>query len=389
MNLTVSTIAALKLEPGEVDRIWFDNALPGFGYRLRASGVATWIYQYKGAGRKTRRLTLGRATAIKPAKAREEASELYAKVRLGGDPLREKHSQRAKDAQTFAALSERYLAVQQNSLRPRSFAEVRRHIQKHAVRLQNLPVDTVDRRIIAELLSSIESNAGAVTANRAASSLSAMYGWAMREGLVDANPVIHTNRRPEKSRERVLGDAELATIWRALGDGAYDAIVKLLTLSGQRVSEIAGLRWSEVNLSTRTISLPGERTKNHRPHDVPISETMLAILQAQPKRGELVFGRGAGPFGAMGQGKAALDGRLIQQTGIAIPSWTHHDLRRTAATRMADIGVPPHIIEAVLNHVSGHKGGVAGIYNRSVYAAEKADALARWDDHIRLIAAHR
>jgi integrase len=91
----------------------------------------------------------------------------------------------------------------------------------------------------------------------------------------------------------------------------------------------------------------------------------------------------------MGQGKAALDGRIAELNSKSIPPWVHHDLRRTAATRMADIGVQPHIIEAVLNHVSGHKGGVAGIYNRSTYAAEKADALKRWDDHIRAITAAR
>jgi integrase len=110
-----------------------------------------------------------------------------------------------------------------------------------------------------------------------------------------------------------------------------------------------------------------------------MSPTVVALLQARPRtEREPVFGRRSGPFWGWSAAKTALDAR----TG-PLKHWTLHDLRRTAATDMADIGIQPHIIEAVLNHVSGHKGGVAGIYNRSAYTAEKAQALARWDEHLR------
>jgi integrase len=262
-----------------------------------------------------------------------------------------------------------------------------RHLRVHAAPLHGLSVDTIDQRAIAERLGAIEKNSGAVTANRVASSLSAMFAWAMREGRVAANPAASVHKRQERPRERVLNDVELALIWHALGDDQYGVIVKLLMLSGQRLSEIAALRWDECDFVRNIISLPASRTKNHRPHDIPLTPTMKALLQAQPKREgrATVFGRGDG-YKALGHGKQALDVRIAGLNGNKpIPAWTHHDLRRTAATGMSNIGVQPHVVEAVLNHVSGHKGGVAGIYNKASYFAEKADALARWDGHVRAI----
>jgi len=131
--------------------------------------------------------------------------------------------------------------------------------------------------------------------------------------------------------------------------------------------------------STRAlIALPGRRTKNGRPHDVPLSRAALEALSGHPRRDDrdLVFGEGEGSFSGWSKAKTALDERC------RVKDWTLHDLRRTAATRMADLGVQPHVIEAVLNHVSGHKAGVAGIYNRSTYAAEKRAALDLWANHL-------
>jgi integrase len=319
---------------------------------------------------------IGRASAIKVARAREIASELHAKVRLGGDPAGEKRVQIERASHTFGALAEKYLAQQRTELRPGSYLEVARHLGMHSKPLRALSVDSVDQRTIAERLSAIERNSGAVTSNRVRASLSAMFAWAMREGLAPANPVISTNKRQEKARERVLTDDELRQIWLALGGDHHATIVKLLMLTAQRASEITGLRWEEVDFGRGVISLPGSRTKNGRPHEIPMSPTVRGLLEAQPRRRDLVFGIRGGPFSRLSHGKAALDARLV------LSHWTHHDLRRTAATRMADIGIQPHVIEAVLNHVSGHKGGIAGIYNRASYAAEKAAALTRWDTHV-------
>jgi integrase len=372
MRLTTAALGNLKLDGGATDKIIFDDEVPGFGIRIRASGAQTWIFQYKIAG-KTRRLVLGQVSAIKLAKARETAGDLHAQVRLGGDPASEKRQKVQRALDTFGSLAERFL--EQYRARPRTKNEVNRHIRKYAAPLHAAPVDAITLREAAGLLAKVEKASGAVTANRVRASLSTCFSWALREGLALSNPIANTNKREERPRDRVLSNDELHRIWNATGGGAYGTIVKLLLLTGQRRSEIAELRWSEVNLERRAINLPAERTKNKRPHVVPLASTAHALLNER-------FRGGVGAifeFTAWAYSKDLLD----KHSGVN--DWVIHDLRRTVATGMADIGIPPHVIEAVLNHVSGHKGGVAGIYNRSSYAKEKAEALARWDEHLRSV----
>ncbi len=385
MKLTAQSATGLTLNPDESDRIWFDDSVAGFGLRVRQSGARSWIFQYK-IGRTTRRLVIGQASAIKVGRAREIASEHHAKVRLGGDPVAEKRTRVERASHTFGALVHRYLGQQKTELRPGSFREVNRHLEAHGKPLHGLPVDSIDKRTIADRLNSIEKGSGAVTANRVRASMSAMFAWGMREGLVLANPVMLTNSRQEKPRERVLSDTELRLVWQSLEeDHQYNTILKLLVLTAQRLSEIAALRWNEIDFDRGVISLPGSRTKNGRPHEIPMAAAVRELLQSQPRTEgrDLVFGKGVGPFSGFAACKKALDASIAERNGgKALALWVHHDLRRSAATRMADIGVPPHVVEAVLNHASGHKGGIAGIYNRASYAAEKAQALARWDEHV-------
>ena len=349
MRLTAATIDGLKLDTGVADKIVFDADVPGFGIRIRASGARTWVYQYKIGGR-TRRLVLGQVSAITPAKAREIAAELHAKVRLGGDPASERREKVQRALDTFRALTERFL--EQYRARPRSKNEVVRHLRKYAAPLHPMPLGAITLRDVAALLTKIDKASGAPTANRVRSSLSACFSWAMREGLAPSNPIANTNRREEQTRDRVLSNDELRRIWNAAGEDAYGTIVKLLILTGQRRSEIGELRWSEVGADA--ITLPGERTKNKRPHVVPLAPTARALLMAQSPTDDLVF-----QITSWSLHKSALD----QRSGVS--DWVFHDIRRTVATGMADIGIAPHIIEQILNHQSGHKGGVAGIYNRS------------------------
>jgi integrase len=179
----------------------------------------------------------------------------------------------------------------------------------------------------------------------------------------------------------VLSDDELKAIWNATaGDDNYSIIMRLLLLSGQRRDEIGALRWSEV-LEDR-IQLPGSRTKNGRAHSIPLTTTMQNILAARTRDDEFVFGARKGQsFRGWGSSKAKLDQR-IRAAGVELAHWTQHDLRRTVATWMAESGIAPHIIEAILNHVSGHKGGVAGVYNRASYEPQKRAALEKWGNHI-------
>jgi integrase len=333
-------------------------------------------------------MVLGRATAIKAEKARAIAGEYHEQVGKGRDPAGEKAVRKVQAADTLDELVRRYLEVKKDELRPRSYAEVARHLDVYAKPLHRLPLTSIDRTIIKDHLDQIARDSGSVTANRARASMSAMFVWGMTEGLADKNPVISTRKREEKSRDRVLSDAELKAIWISADDDHYGAIIKLLMLSGQRANEIAGLQWSEIDFDRGVILLPAERTKNGRAHQVPMSSTMVAILEAHPKTEErdLVFGYGTGPFSGWSKSKETLDAAVGDKIAA---HWVPHDLRRTWATRMADLGVQPHVIEAVLNHVSGHRAGVAGIYNRAMYAKEKAEALTLWADHIAAVLAGR
>jgi integrase len=216
-----------------------------------------------------------------------------------------------------------------------------------------------------------------VQANRVRSSLAAFFAWAIREGLADSNPVAGTNRQAERSRDRVLSLDEIKTIWSALGDDDYGAAVKLLILTGQRATEVGSLTWSEV--IGDEIVLAAARTKNKRRHVVPLSPAAKAILNARARGAdrEHVFARRHGqPLKAWSSFKEALDRRLD------LAPWTHHDLRRSAVTHMAELGIAPSVIEAVINHASGHKAGVAGIYNRSTLEPQKRQALTTWAEHV-------
>jgi integrase len=229
----------------------------------------------------------------------------------------------------------------------------------------------------------IAKKRGKVAADRGRSSLSAFYTWCIGAGIANDNPVSGTFKHSEdKSRERVLTDAELVKIWNAAPANDYGRIVKLLMLTAQRRDEIGELKWAEISDEGDMISLPSSRTKNNRPHNIPLSpqaRTLLGALEIDGR--DNVFGRGQNGYSGFSRSKEDLD------EACGVTGWTLHDLRRTAATRMSDLGVQPHIVEAVLNHVSGHKAGVAGIYNRSTYAAEKRAALDLWGNHIRILLA--
>jgi hypothetical protein len=215
MRLTATEIRKLGLKDGSAEAIVFDDDVPGFGVRLRAAGSKTYVFQYK-TGSKQRRLTLGTVTALDLGKARDTARDLYAKVRLGGDPAGEKADARLKAAETFVAVAAVYLRHQQAKLRPRSFAQVQRHLNLYAKPLHGLQLEKITKRDIAACIAAVRMNSGLVTGNRARATLSAFFTWAMGEGLAEANPVVGTNRSEEKSRERVLDPAELRLIWNAL-----------------------------------------------------------------------------------------------------------------------------------------------------------------------------
>ena len=392
MKLDSKTVAALKLSD-KSDQIFFDDQLPGFGFRLRrgAGGKInkSWIVQYRRASG-TRRVLIGNADVISAEAARAAAKKILAQAALGGDPQADRADRRAKDQLAVRSVVADYLEAKKNDVRPRTLVEATRYLSTGAYfrPLHAMPIDTVKRKDIASCLVAITRKNGSVTAARARASLSAFFTWAMQAGLTETNPVIGAIQpKDSKGRSRVLSDAELAALWHASGDDEYGRIIRLLILTGARRAEIGGLRWSELDADSGTWTLPSERSKNKHAHTLPLPAAAWNIIKAVPRLAhrDQLFGVSAEEgFTDWGKDKIALDDRLL---GKMTEPWTIHDIRRTVATRMADLGVQPHIIEAVLNHRSGYKGGISGIYNRSSYDREVRAVLALWSDHIRALVA--
>jgi integrase len=381
MKLTKAAIAGLTLPAARSEKTYWDDDIPLFGVRLRKGGSKGWVFWYRLGGRASslRKIGLGATSAVSAAEARAEAARLYAKVRLGQDPAGEKAESVVRASETFESVLKIFLARQAERLKPRSYVGVEYHLRVQSKLFHRLPLAHIDRRSIARLLAEIGVSSGPFAANRLRSDLHTFFAWAMRDGWVDANPVANTNRHEEGgSRERVLTSDELRAIWTATAGGdQYSAVVRLLLLLACRRDEVGSLQWPEIDFDQAMISLPGERTKNSKPFDIPLTAAALAILEAQPRRDRaFVFGRGQGGFSGWSKSKTELDQRAN------ITPWRLHDLRRTASTVMHELGVQPHIVEAVLNHISGHKGGVSGVYNKAAYRAEKAAALALWAEHV-------
>jgi integrase len=386
MKITAKAVATLTAPPeGKTDVIYFDEGMPGFGLRVRWNGGEVrrnYVAQYRTHGR-TRRVLIGSAETVTAEQARTKAKGILAQAALGGDPQAAKQEKRDRDETTLRAVIREFLAAK-NDRRPRTKVELERYLagDLYLKPLHHLSIDAITRKDIAARLLTIEREHTRAVAWHVRSKLSGLFSWAMQMGLAQTNPVVGTaNPKLSPGRERVLDDDELAEVWRACGEDDAGWITKLLILTGCRRSEIGGLRWSELDRERETWTLPATRAKNHRAHTLPLPPAawrIIEVVQSRHGRDQLFGGRSTAGFTLWDHAKRALDERL----GDKVRPWTYHDLRRTVATRMADIGVPPHIIEAALNHVSGHRSGVAGIYNRSTYEREIRNALATWAEHV-------
>lgn len=395
MRLTRANISRFQLPPGRADALLFDDDLPGFGLRVNAGGRKTWVAQFR-IGGKQRRVALGTLDTVEPDEARKRAKAALGKVALGIDPASEKRTAQEQAAATFAAALPRYFAYAEARQRAGHHSETKRYLEKLWAPLAELPVEKITRATVSKRLGEIAKKHGPFASNRARAALSAFYTWALGEGVALANPVIGTHKATEEiARDRVLTEGELKAVWQNAAPADFRDIVQLLILTGARREEVGAMRWSEIGSELWTIA--GERSKNGKAHDVPLSAQARAILDGRTRQDgrDLVFGSGAGPYQGWSNAKERLD---LAMRGPATPAdeapypvlpWRIHDIRRTVATRMADLGVLPHVVEAILNHVSGHKAGVAGIYNRSSYAAEKKAALTLWGDHVASLVQHK
>jgi integrase len=379
MRLTKDAVTALALPPGKADHIAWDDVLPGFGVRLRGKSKS-WVAQYR-IGAQQRRESLGDVRKVSLDDARKIARQRFAQVELGVDPAAERAQARAQ-ALTLGVVIGRYLDAKRDVLRPNTFKAAERYFAEHWKPLHGRPLDAIKRADVAARLQELVKAYGRTSAARARDNLSALYGWSMREGLCESNPVMATNDPTQglQARDRVLGDDEIRVLWNACRDDDFGRIVQLLLLSGCRREEIGGLKWSEVNFDTGIMTIPGTRTKNRRTLELPLPGSAIEMLGSVPRNGEFVFGRREGiSYSGWSAGKLRLDSRIVMTTGNPLAAWVLHDLRRTMRTGLGKLGVAPHIAELAINHV---KGGVEAIYDRHRYQREIGAALARWANHV-------
>jgi integrase len=376
MKLTRNSVTTLATD--KPDHVLWDDSLPGFGVRLRG-GNRTWLIQYRIASQQ-RRESLGDIRRVTLEDARRIARQRFAQIELGVDPGAEKAKVMAAAATarlTLSAVSARYLDAKRGVLRPSSHRDAARYFATHWAPLRDRPIEAITRADVASGLQEIAKASGRVAAARARANLSALFSWALKEGLTETNPVVATNDPSAgiKPRERVLADHELATIWNAAGDDDFGRIVKLLILTGCRRQEIGGLKWDDINFDTGVMTISSERTKNGRALELALPPVALDFLRSTPRRRDYVFGDVGAGFSSWSNSTAA----LRQRIAAPLAPWTLHDLRRTFRTGVGRLGVPPHIAELLINHA---QGGVQAVYDKHKYQREMKAALAIWADHV-------
>jgi integrase len=315
------------------------------------------------------------------------AKQLHARVALGHDPQDDKRRAQTASVNTVEALVADYLSDCEATLRPRSYAETKRYLTRDWKPLHVHPVHSIVRGDVADRLRAIARSVGKVAADRARAALSAMFAWAIREGRAEMNPVQGTRVQAGKvERDRVMTDAELVEIWQACGDSCYGRIVRLLMLVPARREEIGGMQWAEIDTAGQRWLLPAARSKNHRPVVTPFPDLAWSLVELQRGVGgdKAIFSQSLSGFSGWSGCKSRLDktissNRLARGQTEEMPGWRLHDLRRTIATRLSEMGTAPHIVAELLGHVGHHKSGVAGVYNRARYDRDKLDALISWE----------
>ena len=383
MKLDTKTVAALDLA-GKRDAIFFDKELPGFGLRLRASGDRvrrSWIAQYRSAGR-TRRVLIGSAEKVAPPDARRAARKVLAQVELGGDPQGTKVQTRQEATRSVRSIVDTYLDAKRGELRPVSLRITKLYLTGPYFRsLHPLAIGNVTRADVAAAVRAIVSKHSATTAAAARRALSAFFSWAIAEGLLGngANPVDGSfspdgpaaRDRPPPTPSSLPSGVVRGR--RSRPDRAASDPARQPAPGGWRpAAERARPRRGHVGAAGNSVQ---EQALAHS----HAAGGGMDIIRSVPlsARDHIVGDRAGGGCTNWSTGKQRLDHRLA-----GVKPWRVHDIRRTVATGMADIGIEPHHIEACLNHFGGHRRGVAGTYNRSGYERAVAAALARWADHV-------
>jgi integrase len=381
LRLTKSVIDDLAVL--SKDTVYWDAGLPGFGVKVTPKGRKVFIVMYRlaGAGSRLRKYTIGPYGRITLPMARAQAQKIFAARLDGRDPAEEKkQSRRRLVVDRIDDLIERF--IQEHVSRVGTSKRLTNLLRRDVIPYWGTKsIHEIKKRDVSDLVSLIAQR-NAHASHRLLKTLKTFFKWCVGRAVIDFSSAegLSSGYR-ETSRDRVLTDQELAAI--ILGarqmPHPYGGIVEFLALTGQRREEVAQLKRDELDENSRTWAIPGSRTKNKKAHIVHLSELAWRVVAKTPE-GDLVFGTSRGKrFQAFGKGKRALD-KLSRING-----WRLHDLRRTIVSGMARLGVPPHVADKILNHQAGTISGVAAVYQRHDFLAERKEALDRWGAHVEHI----
>lgn len=407
MKLTALAVARLPLpEKGQVE--YFDAAMPAFGVRVSVAGSRSYFVITRLHGKKIR-LTIGHAKVMEDGPgitlkdAREKAGEWTELTARGIDPREQKAQQKEADTQrtaaTFAAVAERFM---RQHAEPHLATATQKDYRLalfggYTTGWKDKPITSITRADVRAVLDTMIEKGSPKGANKMLAYLSKFFNWCAERDLLEVPPTDRIKPPSPKSiGERTLNEAEIAEVLAAfeVEGGLFGDLFKLLLLTGQRRCEVAGISESELS-DTDTDKpnwhIPGDRTKNGRPHTVPLSPQVVAILTGRPVVGDmglLLTTTGNTPTTGFSNAKERVDAWIAKRREEAgeqpMPRWTLHDLRRTMVTMMNErIGIAPHVVEACVNHVSGMaKAGVAGVYNKALYMDDRRRALEAWANYL-------
>jgi integrase len=383
MKLTIGKVKGLGGKPGQRDWQVADDEQRGLRVRVGAKATPgslaykVYIARYSINGVK-RSLPIEACAAITLDVARREVAKLMGEVAGGRDPALDRKTRRHahRITLTLGNLIERWAAIGLKDRRATYRTDATRALKVAlAKRLAGAASGFTRPDAIALVDEMVEAEKPAM-ARAVASYGSAAYSWAIERDLIKDNPFAKLPLPEAKQRKRTLSDEEIRAVWSATaGVGPFNAMVRMLLVTGQRLNEVARLPWAELDAGLTTWTLPAERAKNGVEHIVPLSEQARAIIAAQPRMAsnDHVFAaRGKGPITSFSDPKTALN------RASGVEGWVLHDLRRTVATRLQKLSVKLEVTEAVLNHVGGSRAGIVGVYQRHQYADEKRAALDLW-----------
>jgi integrase len=379
-----------------------DGKVSGLFFITQPSGAASWAVRYRFGGA-PRKVTLGPIAVLDLKAARRAAEETRGAIARGEDPAvaktaareaakAEREAEGDKIEAVVAQFIERYAKT-----KTRDWRETERLLKRNVVeRWPGKRLSEITKPMVHAMLDAIADRGSPIAANRVLAQLKVMCKWAVGRGIISASPcegVAAPSSERGRARERVLSDDELRIVWKAADSigWPFGPIVKLLLLTGARRDEVAQMEWRELDLERALWTLPASRSKNRREHAIPLSDTAIDVLRSLPRieRSAFVFTTsGRTPVSGFSKAKPALDRAMAELSGegaSAIPDWVLHDLRRTVATNLQRLGVRLEVTEAVLNHVSGSRAGVVGVYQRHTWADEKRAALTAWAKRVEEI----